>query len=153
MKVALPKSLLCLLLVTWSLPAGFASASGSTVPQPACLDKDKQSPVYGGHLVVALRSEPKTLNPVFANDISSREVIGQMTADLIHINRYTQLSESALGKSWKVSSDACRYTLELRHDLRFSDGTPVDADDVLFSFKLYLDEGVNAPQRDSLLVG
>ena len=103
--------------------------------------------------MVALRSEPKTLNPVIANDISSREVIGQMTADLIHINRYTQLSESALAKSWKVSSDERRYTLELRHDLRFSDGAPLDADDVVFSFKVYLDERVNAPQRDSLLVG
>jgi peptide/nickel transport system substrate-binding protein len=104
-------------------------------------------------LVVALRSEPKTLNPVFANDISSREVIGQMTADLIHINRDTQLSESALAGSWKVSSDKRRYTLELRHGLCFSDGAPLDADDVVFSFKVYLDERVNAPQRDSLQVG
>ena len=153
MKVPLSKSLLGLLLVTWSHSAGFASVSGSNNPQQGCLVKDKQLPVYGGHLVVALRSEPKTLNPVLANDISSREVIGQMTADLIHINRYTQLSESALAKSWKVSSDKRRYTLELRHGLRFSDGAPLDADDVVFSFKVYLDERVNAPQRDSLLVG
>ena len=112
-----------------------------------------QPAVYGGHLVVAVRSEPKTLNPVIANDVSSREVIGQMTADLIHINRYTQLSESALARSWTVSSDGRCYTLQLRHGLRFSDGAPLDADDVVFSFKVYLDERVNAPQRDSLLVG
>jgi peptide/nickel transport system substrate-binding protein len=36
--------------------------------------------------------------------------------------------------------------------LRFSDGTPLDADDVVFSYKVYLDEKVNAPQRDSLIV-
>jgi peptide/nickel transport system substrate-binding protein len=107
----------------------------------------------GGHLVVALRAEPKTLNPVLANDVSSREVISQMMADLVHINRYTQQSEPALAKSWTVSPDGLHYVLHLRRGLRFSDGTPLDADDVLFSFKVYLDEKVNAPQRDSLVVG
>jgi peptide/nickel transport system substrate-binding protein len=107
----------------------------------------------GGHLVVALRAEPKTLNPVVSNDVSSREVISQMTADLIHINRYSQDSESALAKSWSVSPDGLHYALQLRRGLRFSDGSPLDADDVLFTFKVYLDEKVNAPQRDSLVLG
>jgi peptide/nickel transport system substrate-binding protein len=153
MKVPISMWLLALLLAGSLSSAGFASAKGSTNPQGGGLVPDNQPSAYSGHLVVALRSEPKTLNPVIASDISSREVIGQMTADLIHINRYTQLSESALAKSWKVSSDERRYTLELRHGLRFSDGAPLDADDVVFSFRVYLDEKVNAPQRDSLLVG
>jgi peptide/nickel transport system substrate-binding protein len=153
MKAPISEWLLDVLLVTSLCWAGPASASGSNDPQAGALVPDNQPAVYDGHLVVAVRSEPKTLNPVMANDLSSREVIGQMTADLIHINRYTQFSESALAKSWIVSSDERRYTLELRHGLRFSDGAPLDADDVVFSFKVYLDEGVNAPQRDSLLVG
>ena len=55
--------------------------------------------------MVALRSEPKTLNPVLSVDATSREVIGTMNADLIHINRETQRTEPALAKSWSVSSD------------------------------------------------
>lgn len=107
----------------------------------------------GGRLVVALRAEPKTLNPLIAGDAPSREVIGVMQADLVHINRATQLTEPALAKSWKVSPDGLRYTLKLRQGLRFSDGRPLDADDVLFSFRVYLDESVHAPQRDLLIVG
>jgi peptide/nickel transport system substrate-binding protein len=107
----------------------------------------------GGRLVVSLRSEPKTLNPVTSIDISSREVIAQMTGDLIHINRLTQKTESAVASSWKVSRDGLQYTLKLRQGLRFSDGHPVDADDVIFSFKVYLDENVHSPQRDLLIVG
>jgi peptide/nickel transport system substrate-binding protein len=142
------------LLITSLLWAGLAIAYGSNNPRVRPLVAGNQpAAVYDGHLVVALRSEPKTLNPVIANDISSREVTSQMTADLIHINRYTQLSESAIAKSWKVSADERCYTLELRHGLRFSDGAPLGADDVVFSFKVYLDEEVNSPQRDSLLVG
>jgi peptide/nickel transport system substrate-binding protein len=133
--------------------AAIPSASKASNTQEEVLITENQPGVYGGHLVVSLRSEPKTLNPVIANDISSREVTEQMTADLIHINRNTQQCESALAKSWEVSTDKLRYTLELRQGLRFSDGVPLDADDVIFTFKVYLDERVNAPQRDSLLVG
>jgi peptide/nickel transport system substrate-binding protein len=106
----------------------------------------------GGSIVVALRPEPKTLNSVLAVDDSSREVIRCLTADLIHINRETLKTEPALAKSWTVSRNARQYTLFLRHGLRFSDGQPFNADDVLFTFQVYLDEKVHSPQRDLLIV-
>jgi peptide/nickel transport system substrate-binding protein len=107
----------------------------------------------GGRIVIALRSEPKTLNPLIAADATSREVIGAMQADLVHINRATQLTEPALAKSWKMSADGLQYTLTLRQGLKFSDGRPVDIEDVLFTFRVYLDEAVHATQRDLLIVG
>ncbi len=105
----------------------------------------------GGRIVVALRAEPKTLNPLLATDAPSREVIGAMQADLVHISRATQLTEPAIAKSWKVSPDGLQYTLVLRRGLKFSDGSALDADDVLFTFRVYLDEKVHAPQRDLLI--
>jgi len=107
----------------------------------------------GGRMVVGLRSEPKTLNPVLATDDTSRDVIRCMTSDLIHINRENLKTEPALAKSWTVSRDGKQYTLHLRQGLRFSDGQPMQADDVLFSFHLYLDEKVHSPERDLLVIG
>ena len=107
----------------------------------------------GGRLVYALRSEPKTLNPVTMADVSSREVIGRLQADLIHIDRQTQRTGPALAKSWTVSSDGLHYTLELRRGVRFSDGQAFDADDVLFTFRCYLDERNASPSRDLLVIG
>ena len=52
----------------------------------------------GGRITVALRTDPKTLNPILAVDTTSREVIGAMQADLVHINRQTQRTEPALAK-------------------------------------------------------
>ncbi len=100
----------------------------------------------------AQRTEPKTLNPAFASDSASREVIHRMTADLIHINRQTQKTEPALAKSWTVSPDGLRYVLDLRRGLCFSDGRSFDASDVVFSFRVYLDEKVDSPQRDLLIL-
>ena len=107
----------------------------------------------GGRLVIALRSEPKTLNPALALDEPSRDVIRCLTADLIHINRGSLKTEPALAKSWSVSRDGRQYTLQLRRGVRFSDGEPFNADDVIFSFEVYLDEKVDSSQRDLLLVG
>jgi peptide/nickel transport system substrate-binding protein len=106
----------------------------------------------GGTITVALRSEPKTLNPVLSVDANSREVIGAMNADLVHINRETQRSEPALATSWNISKDGTRYVLHLRKGVKFSDGAAFTADDVVFSFQLYLDEKLHSPQRDLLIV-
>jgi peptide/nickel transport system substrate-binding protein len=135
------------------VPAFAARAPGQLQhPSEEVLISDNQIGRSGGDLVVSLRSEPKTLNPVTSADISSREVIAQMAGDLIHINRLSQQTEPAFAKTWHVSPDGLRYTLQLRRGLHFSDGHPVDADDVIFSFKVYLDESVHSPQRDLLVI-
>jgi peptide/nickel transport system substrate-binding protein len=130
-------------------------------PFPCCialhaedlLTTSKTPGIYGGRIIVAQRSQPKTLNPVTAIDGASREVIQLLMADLVHINRASQGVEAALAQSTETSPDGRRYTLRLRRDLRFSDGHPFDADDVLFTFHVYLDEKVASPQRDLLFVG
>ena len=106
---------------------------------------------FGGHLVISQRAEAKTLNPVTAIERLSREVIYRTQADLIHINRVTQRTEPALAKSWTASKDGLQYTLHLRRGILFSDGQPFSADDVVFSFQVYLDENVHSPQRDLLI--
>ena len=108
---------------------------------------------YGGRIVLALRTEPKTLNPLTALDQPSRDVLGRMMADLIHINAISQQTQPALAESWKASKDGLHYTLKLRRGLRFSDGHPMGADDVLFTFQALLDEKVNSSQRDLLIIG
>src|ERR1041385_1136448 len=131
----------------------------AAAPAPAPLNPAEELPRvdgevgrYGGRLVVGQRSEPKTLNPVTATDAISREVIGRCNADLISINRISQKTEPGLAQSWKTSPDGRVFTLKLRKGLHFSDGHPFDADDVMFSFSLYLDEAVGSPQRDLLII-
>jgi len=143
-------ALIVCLLAAVSMAAGPA-------PAPLTASEDIQHVTneignYGGRLVIGQRAEPKTLNPVTATDAVSREVIGRCNADLITINRLTQQTEPGLAKSWKISPDGRRFTLHLRKGMRFSDGHPFDADDVVFSFALYLDEAVGSPQRDLLVI-
>jgi peptide/nickel transport system substrate-binding protein len=107
----------------------------------------------GGRLIIALRAEPRTLNPLAALDVGSRELISLLMADLIHVDRHSFQAEPALAKRWTVSKDGMQYTLYLRRGLRFSDGFPFDADDVLFTFHVHVDEQVRSPQRELLIIG
>jgi len=141
----------CALVAVATLSIGHASAQSNSAEEP--MVAEVSSGHAGGRLILAMRSEPKTLNPVLAQDAPSRDVIRCLTADLIHINRGSQKTEPALAKSWTASRDGRQYTLRLRRGLRFSDGQPLDADDVVFSFQVYLDEKIDSPERDLLVVG
>lgn len=103
-------------------------------------------------LTFAERVEPRTFNPVTAVDSVSRKLIQLMMADLVHIDRQTRLTRPALAERWAVSPDGRKYTVHLRRGVRFSDGHPFDADDVVFTFEVYLDPAIASPQRDLLIV-
>jgi peptide/nickel transport system substrate-binding protein len=142
-----------------SLAFGVAlHAASAPLPQPAQKGEElmigsAEIGTYGGTLVVGERAEPKTLNPVVATDAVSRELIGRMQADLVHINRATQKTEPALATSWKLSKDGRSFTVKLRRGIHFSDGQPFNADDVVFSLRAYLDDKIHSPQRDLLVIG
>jgi peptide/nickel transport system substrate-binding protein len=127
-------------------------AAVQAVAQEDLLRTTSEPGTRGGKLVIAQRSEPRTFNPAVAIDQNSFGVNARLQADLIHINRATQKTEPALAKSWTVSKDGTQFTVKLRQGLKFSDGAPFDADDVIFSFKVYLDENVHSSQRDLLII-
>src|SRR5215470_228498 len=148
------KAITRLTLLVCLLPVVCAAAESPDRPQPGeeLARSSETTGHYGGHVTIGGRAEPKTLNPVMATDAVSREVNGRLMSDLVDINRATQQTEPALAKSWKVSPDGRTFTLTLRKGIRFSDGHPFDADDVLFSFTVYMDEAVGSPQRDLLMI-
>ncbi len=125
----------------------------ATLPAEDLLEIGREVGTPGGRLVVALRTEPKSFNPVLASDLPSLTVIRRLMADLVHVDRQTQRTVPALARSWTRSPDGRRFEVELRRGVRFSDGHPLDAGDVLFSFEVYLDEKIASPYRAQLLVG
>lgn len=139
-------------LVLIGLLGYLAARTPAAAPGEELLITAREPGRPGGGLVAAQRAEPKTLNPVTAADTASREVIRRMMADLITIDRVTQRTEPSLARSWSVENGGRRYVLRLRRGLRFSDGHPCDAGDVLFSFQVYLDGKIHSPQRDLLIV-
>jgi peptide/nickel transport system substrate-binding protein len=90
---------------------------------------------WGGSLRFCLHAEPKTFHPLEADDEASETVRYLTGGVLIRINRYTQAIEPNLAVSWKVSDGGAKITFRLRHDVRFSDGSPFSAADVAYTIQ------------------
>ncbi|MDJ0681530.1 MAG: ABC transporter substrate-binding protein [Xenococcaceae cyanobacterium MO_167.B52] len=105
-------------------------------------------------LVQAVLSDPKTFNPVISQDAGSSAVAGMMFDGLISQNPITGDPEPALAESWSVSEDKLKIVFKLREGLKWSDGQPLTADDVIFTYnQLYFNPDIPNSTKDVLRVG
>ena len=105
-----------------------------------------------GVLRVALTREPATWNRLLASDYPTHVVTDQLHAPLIRLNQETQEMEPALAHAWEFSQDGRALTFHLREGVRFSDGEPFSAADVVFTFEVLHDPDVASPLRDSAVI-
>jgi peptide/nickel transport system substrate-binding protein len=75
-----------------------------------------------------------TLDPMRSAAAGNIETYGQLYARLVRRNADSGELEPGLAASWEVSDDGLTYTFHLR-DAKFSDGSPITADDVAFSLE------------------
>ncbi len=90
----------------------------------------------GPSLRVAALAAPVTFNPLFARDPASAEVALLFFEPLLTFHPETLEPEGRLLKSWEIGGGGREYTLHLRRDAFWSDGTPVTAEDVAFTVKV-----------------
>ncbi len=88
----------------------------------------------GGRLVVATFGDPKTFNPITANEQSSEEIYRHLFASLLGFDWPSQSVSPGLADWWTNSPDGKTWTFRLRKNLRWSDGNPLTADDVIFTW-------------------
>ena len=85
-------------------------------------------------LVVGRASDALRLDPALITDTESAEVCEAIYEHLVRYRPGTSEIEPALAESWEVSPQGTEWTFHLRRGVRFHDGTPFDADAVVFSF-------------------
>jgi peptide/nickel transport system substrate-binding protein len=101
---------------------------------PAPVDKS------GGTLVWGVSDEPPGFNPIL-NDYGVEIVVYQLTSEPLSWGGENFPSElrPILAESWDQSSDGLTWTIHLRKNVTWQDGTPFTADDVLFWAKAIQD--------------
>jgi peptide/nickel transport system substrate-binding protein len=99
---------------------------------PAVADCEPGRP--GGRLTVAVAGPPRTFNPVFAQDPVSDQIVRLLFSALVQMDLIAQTPRPALAQSWSVTPDGQTWTFTLREGLRWSDGHPLTADDVVFTW-------------------
>lgn len=110
---------------------------------------------YGGTLVTSTIGEgPKTFNSWNSMDATSSQAADIMFDALVSTDPYTGEVYPKMAKSIKVLPDNKTYILELRHGLKWSDGKPITADDVYFTWNTIIFGGFgNTSTRDAMYIG
>ena len=93
----------------------------------------------------------QTLTPLVSTDAYAAEVQNYVQEGLLTRNPDTLAWEGLLAKSWQVSPDGLTITFQLRNDVTFSDGKPLTADDVVFTFNFIMNPAINAPRQRAYL--
>ena len=88
----------------------------------------------GGRLVLVSVAGPKTFNPLVSIDAASDNIIRLLFGSLVNLNPVTQEPGPGLAESWSVAADQKTWTFKLRPGVRWSDGQPLTADDVVFTW-------------------
>lgn len=116
------------------------SIAGTQAPEPA----------EGDWLIYHLSAEPATLNPVTATDAYEGVVNGgNIYETLLKRDNETLELIPLLAESWTISDDKLTYTFRIREGVKWQDGVPFTADDIVFSYETIMNPKVDAPQLRS----
>jgi peptide/nickel transport system substrate-binding protein len=134
-------------------PAATRAAEGQerpTVP-PAFqrAHEASQEPDFapGDWRVHALGQGLDTLTPLVSTDAYASEIQNYVLESLLVRQPETLEWQGLLARDWEVAEDGLTITFELRRGLRFSDGEPLTAEDVAFSYDFIMDEDIAAPRQ------
>lgn len=105
-----------------------------------CTKQEQTAKPINTTLTVGLIGDINALDPAYAYDDRTNPVVNQITEGLLAFDSQNKLVPK-LAKSWKCVNPTT-YVYEIRNDVTFSDGTPMTADDVVFSLNRYKDPKV-----------
>ena len=118
------------------------SAIGLTI---ATLSIGAGSALAAGTLVVGTDVDAGTLDPRLARDSTAYRTADLVYAGLVHITPKLEPVPD-LAESWETP-DPQTFIFKLRPDLKFSDGSPLTADDVVFTYTTLLKPDFSSPIR------
>jgi len=115
--------------------------------------KSHQMPDYaqGDDLVDTLSVVPEKLTPYISNEAASAIVQSGVLDSLCARDPNTLEWIPQLSDSWTISKDQLTFDFQIRRGVTFSDGSPLTADDVVFTFDLIRNDKFEDPALRSYL--
>lgn len=91
-------------------------------------------------LNVGQTAEPKSLDPQAVTATNDFRILMNLYDGLVRFKPGTLEVEPALATDWSISENGLTYTFNLRQGVTFHDGTPFNAEAVVFTFERMLNE-------------
>ena len=103
----------------------------------------------GDWLVQSFASQVPSLTPYLSGDAYASRIQRWVTDTLITRNPETLEWLPLVAEKWSVSDDGLEITFTVREGVVFSDGEPLTAEDVAFSWSFLMDPKIAAPRARS----
>ncbi|MCC7004779.1 hypothetical protein IT397_02570 [Candidatus Nomurabacteria bacterium] len=105
-------------------------------------------PKHGGVLEEGVVGSPRFINPVIPKSDTDRDISLLVYSGLMRTGTEGNLIPD-LAEKYTVSDDGLSYVFNIKKDAKFHDGTPVTADDVIFTIQKVQDPIIESPKRAS----
>ncbi|MDO8590498.1 MAG: peptide ABC transporter substrate-binding protein [bacterium] len=105
-------------------------------------------PAQGGILKEGIVGTPRFINPILAISDADRDLTALVYSGLMRVSENNQLAPD-LAESYEISNDGLCYTFTLKPNLKWSDGKPLNTDDVIFTIDLIKNNQTKSPKRAS----
>jgi len=126
--------LLLLPAVLFAAGAGEESAAAQPVQQ---------------ELTFALQNEPDGLDPGITNNSFASPILLNVFEGLVVYDKDNNIVGGS-AESWEISDDGLTYTFHLRDNLKWSDGSPLTANDFVYSYLRVLDPTLGAQYTEMI---
>ncbi|MDR9437514.1 MAG: peptide-binding protein [Thiohalophilus sp.] len=104
----------------------------------------------GDWLVDSFGTGLKTITPLVSSDAYASQVQSYVQESLLTRDPDTLEWVGMIARDWQVSDDGLSFTFRLREGVKFSDGEPLDADDVAFTFEFIQNPAIAAPRERAI---
>ncbi|WP_428389593.1 ABC transporter substrate-binding protein [Mucisphaera sp.] len=104
--------------------------------------KDQPDYTQGDWLVDAFASAVPNINEITAGDVYSRVIYTKVLEPLGVYDIGTREMVPLLAESWTMAADGLSATIRIRRNVTFSNGDPLTADDVVYSFTLLRNQNI-----------
>lgn len=122
------------------------------LPVAGCsLDQFARAEADVPRLVTSVLSDPKTFNPILSQE--SPNIFGFTFEGLTATDGISGDTVPALAESWDISEDGRTLVFTLREGLRWSDGEPLTAADVVFTYDVLFNPAIPTNSRDGFRIG
>jgi peptide/nickel transport system substrate-binding protein len=106
-------------------------------------------PKYGGTLNVGVDSDFVTLDPALSSALIDRQALINIFDPLLKLSPTMQVKPN-LVTHWSITNGGKTYTLYLRHGVKFQDGTPFNAQAVVYNWKWEMNPKNASPRISDL---
>jgi peptide/nickel transport system substrate-binding protein/oligopeptide transport system substrate-binding protein len=140
-------TLLCLVAIILAGCGGTSTTGPTGSNAPAKAPASQQIFKYGDNIA---GPDISTFDPAIATDAPSIEPIQMVFTGLVSLNDNLQV-QPQLAKSYTSSADGLTWTFTLKPNLKFSDGTPLTSQDVVYSIDRALSPSIASLNGVSLV--